>query len=132
MMLRHGIPEDVVTALQSVSRAFRAWAAQAKVDRVLADGDRVELRDRTLEVLFRPGHSPSDTVFLDRERRLLIAGDHLLKHISSNPLLTRPLDGSDERPQALVTYLESLRRRGSWTWSWCCPGTATRSPTTAS
>jgi hypothetical protein len=25
-MLRHGVPEDVVAALQSVSRAFRAWA----------------------------------------------------------------------------------------------------------
>ena len=25
MMLRHGIPEDVATALQSVSRAYRAW-----------------------------------------------------------------------------------------------------------
>ncbi len=110
MMLRHGIPEDVVTALQAVSAAFRAWAARASVDRVLADGDRVELRDRTLEVMFRPGHSPSDTVFLDRARKQLVAGDHLLKHISSNPLLTRPLDGSDERPQELVTYLDSLRR----------------------
>jgi glyoxylase-like metal-dependent hydrolase (beta-lactamase superfamily II) len=58
----------------------------------------------------RPGHSPSDTVFHDRERRILIAGDHLLKHISSNPLITRPLDGSEARPQALVAYLESLRR----------------------
>ena len=29
-------------------------------------------------------------------------------HISSNPLITRPRDGSTERPQALVTYLESL------------------------
>jgi len=58
--------------------------------------------------MFRPGHSPSDTIFLDRERRQLIAADHLLKHISSNPLLTRPRDGG-ERPKALVTYLESLR-----------------------
>ena len=29
--------------------------------------------------------------------------------ISSNPLITRPRDGSTERPKALVTYLESLR-----------------------
>jgi glyoxylase-like metal-dependent hydrolase (beta-lactamase superfamily II) len=110
MMLRHGISEDVVTALQSVSLAFRAWGARADVTRVLRDGERIELRDRQLEVHFRPGHSPSDTVFLDPERRTLLAGDHLLRDISSNPLLTRPRDGSEDRPQALVTYLDSLAK----------------------
>jgi glyoxylase-like metal-dependent hydrolase (beta-lactamase superfamily II) len=112
IMLRHGIPGDVVRALQSVSQAFRAWGAPAKITRVLRDGDRIAFRDRELQVCFRPGHSPTDTVFYDADRRLLIAADHLLKHISSNPLLTRPRTGADPsaRPRALVTYLESLRR----------------------
>jgi glyoxylase-like metal-dependent hydrolase (beta-lactamase superfamily II) len=79
------------------------------VTRVLRDGDRIDLRERSLEVAFRPGHSPSDTVFLDRERRQLIAGDHLLGHISSNPLITRKTDGSGERSRALIAYLDSLR-----------------------
>jgi len=109
VMLRNGISEDVAAALQSVSRAFRAWGSRVEVTRVLRDGDRVELRDRTLEVAFRPGHSPSDTVFWDRERRQLIAGDHLLGHISSNPLITRRADGSGERSKALIAYLDSLR-----------------------
>jgi len=108
VMLRNGIPADVVSALESVSRAFRAWGARADVTRVLHDGDTLELRDRSLQVFHRPGHSPSDTVFLDADRRMLIAADHLLAHISSNPLITRPRDGSTERPKALVTYLESL------------------------
>ena len=47
-----------------------------------------------LQALHRPGHSPSDTVFWDAERRILIAADHLIAHISSNPLISRPLDGS--------------------------------------
>src|SRR3954453_10038104 len=113
LMLRHGIPEDVARALQSVSAAFRAWGAKAKVTRVLRDGERLELRDRTLTTLFRPGHSPTDTVFHDEERRMLIAADHLIKHISSNPLVTRP-PGDDpdpaNRPRALLTYMDSLRR----------------------
>jgi glyoxylase-like metal-dependent hydrolase (beta-lactamase superfamily II) len=108
VMLRHGIPEDVVSALSSVSQAFRAWGARAEVTRVLRDGEEMRFRDRTLHVHHRPGHSPTDTVFHDRERRILIAADHLLGHISSNPLITRPADGSSERPQALVTYLRSL------------------------
>jgi glyoxylase-like metal-dependent hydrolase (beta-lactamase superfamily II) len=108
VMLRNGIAEDVVAALQSVSRAFRAWGSRVEVTRPLRDGEPLALRDRTLHVHHRPGHSPTDTVFHDRDRRILIAADHLLGHISSNPLITRPRDGSNRRPQALVQYLESL------------------------
>jgi glyoxylase-like metal-dependent hydrolase (beta-lactamase superfamily II) len=112
VMLRNGIPEETVQALRTVSSAFRSWGAKATVTRPLRDGESLALRDRTLQVLHRPGHSPSDTIFWDAERRILIAADHLIKHISSNPLISRPLDGNggSERPRALVTYIESLRK----------------------
>ncbi len=114
LMLRHGLPADVVTALRAVSRSFRGWGGSARVDRTLADGSALEFRDRTLEVMHRPGHSPSDTVFWDAERRILLAADHLIAHISSNPLISRPLGGRSgepgpERPRALLTYMASLR-----------------------
>jgi glyoxylase-like metal-dependent hydrolase (beta-lactamase superfamily II) len=104
-MLRHGIPEDVTSALRSVSQAFRAWGSRAEVTRVVAEGDVLEFAGRSLEVHFRPGHSPTDTVFLDPERRMLVGGDHLLAHISSNPLITRP-----RGRKALIEYLDSLAR----------------------
>jgi glyoxylase-like metal-dependent hydrolase (beta-lactamase superfamily II) len=120
VMLRNGIPEEVVHALRTVSAAFRSWGGSAKVTRPLRDGEQLSLRDRKLEVLHRPGHSPSDTIFWDAERRILIAADHLIKHISSNPLIARPLSDSsskenpgaaaNDRPRALVTYIESLQR----------------------
>jgi glyoxylase-like metal-dependent hydrolase (beta-lactamase superfamily II) len=110
LMLRHGIPEEVVIALRSVSRSFRAWGAKARVTRPLHDAETLQLRDRGLEVQLRPGHSPSDTLFWDPERGILLCADHLIAHISSNPLISRPLDGSNERPRALMTYMDSLRR----------------------
>ncbi|MFL5899590.1 MAG: MBL fold metallo-hydrolase [Solirubrobacterales bacterium] len=110
LMLRNGIPEEVTAALRSVSRSFRGWGSHVTVTKPLADGESLALRDRTLQAIHRPGHSPSDTVFWDEERKILIAADHLIAHISSNPLISRPLDGSDKRPQALVTYIESLRK----------------------
>jgi glyoxylase-like metal-dependent hydrolase (beta-lactamase superfamily II) len=116
IMLRHGIPPEVVTALRAVSAGFRAWGSAVEVTRPLADGSALQLRDRTLHVLHRPGHSPSDTVFYDKERSILLAADHLIAHISSNPLLARPLPGTPEaehperRPRALLTYLDSLQR----------------------
>jgi glyoxylase-like metal-dependent hydrolase (beta-lactamase superfamily II) len=110
LMIRHGIPEDVVQALRNVASSFRGWGAKSDVTRPLRDGETIDFRDRKLQVLHRPGHSPSDTVFWDEERKILLAADHLIKHISSNPLITPPLDGSSERMQALVAYIESLKR----------------------
>jgi glyoxylase-like metal-dependent hydrolase (beta-lactamase superfamily II) len=66
---------------------------------------------RDYSVHHRPGHSPSDLVFFNAETGLLVGGDHLLAHISSNALLTRPLDGdtSGPRPTPLIGYSRSLR-----------------------
>ena len=110
LMRRHGIGEQTLQALRSVSQGFRAWGARADVTRTLRPGEVIEFRDRKLEVQLRPGHSPTDTVFWDADRRILIGADHLIGHISSNPLLTRPIDGSDERPRALIDYMASLER----------------------
>ena len=110
LMLSHGISQDVVTALRSVSRSFRGWGSRPKVTRPLSDGQVLSFRDRTLEVQHRPGHSPSDTLLWDADRRILLAADHLIAHISANALITRRLDGSGGRTQALVAYMESLRR----------------------
>jgi glyoxylase-like metal-dependent hydrolase (beta-lactamase superfamily II) len=113
IMLRNGIPQDVVHALRAVSASFRAWGAAARVTRPLAEGELLAFASRSWRVLHRPGHSPSDTVFLDEQSGELFGGDHLIKHISSNPLISRPLSGEDdERPKALMTYLDSLRKTG--------------------
>jgi glyoxylase-like metal-dependent hydrolase (beta-lactamase superfamily II) len=129
LMLAHGIPPEIVTALRAVSAGFRAWGAAVEVTRPLADGATLELRDRTLRVLHRPGHSPSDTVFLDESRSILLAADHLIAHISSNPLLARPLDAEDEeptppapRPQALLTYMASLEQTRAMELALVLPG----------
>jgi glyoxylase-like metal-dependent hydrolase (beta-lactamase superfamily II) len=112
MMARYGVPEEVRIALRAMTASFHGWGAPVRVTRPLTDGGTLELRDRTLHVHHRPGHSPSDTVLYDEQERILLAGDHLIKHISSNPLLTRPLSGDGEvehRPRSLVTYMDSLR-----------------------
>ncbi len=139
LMLRHGIPPEIVTALRAVSAGFRAWGSAVEVTRPLADGAELRLRDRTLRVLHRPGHSPSDTVFLDDRSEIgqpsiLLAADHLIAHISSNPLLARPLDADEEydgpRPRALITYMNSLEKTRAMESRSCCQVTGGRSPTT--
>jgi glyoxylase-like metal-dependent hydrolase (beta-lactamase superfamily II) len=110
IMLRNGIPQHIVYALRAVSASFRAWGAAAHVTTPLAADASLEFASRSWRVLHRPGHSPSDTVFWDEASGELFAGDHLIKHISSNPLISKSLDGvGDERPRALMIYMDSLR-----------------------
>lgn len=145
IMLRHGIPAEVVTALRAVSASFRAWGAAVEVTRPLRDGEELRLRDRSLRVLHRPGHSPSDTAFLDESSSVLLAADHLIEHISSNPLLARPLGAElphfdeprppaqsaqehalesapERRPRALIDYIASLKRTRAMELSLVLPG----------
>jgi glyoxylase-like metal-dependent hydrolase (beta-lactamase superfamily II) len=110
VMRRHGVPADLATVLGSLAAAFRAFGSSGPVTQPLADGEDLELHDRKLTILHRPGHSPSDTLLWDSNRGILLAGDHLLAHISSNPLISRPLSGPWEpRPRALLQYTESMR-----------------------
>jgi glyoxylase-like metal-dependent hydrolase (beta-lactamase superfamily II) len=116
VMRRHGVPAELATALGSVGAAFRAFGSSGHVSVPLREGSELTLRDRTLTARHRPGHSPSDTVLWDERRQILIAGDHLLARISSNPLISRPLAGrvagatAADRPHALVEYMASLRQ----------------------
>ena len=81
------------------------------VDRELEEGDSLELASRRLAVHLRPGHSPTDTIFVDGEARVALVGDHVLAEISPNPIVHRPLEESADprrRPPALVRYLEEV------------------------
>jgi glyoxylase-like metal-dependent hydrolase (beta-lactamase superfamily II) len=111
VMLRNGIPQDIAIALRAVTAQFRAWGSSVQVTRPLAPGDELTFAGRSWRVHHRPGHSPSDTVFHDEATGVLLGGDHLIKHISSNPLISRPLDGGrpEDRPQALITYMASMK-----------------------
>lgn len=107
LMRRHGVPEETGSTLMEISRAFRRFGSGVVVDRPLAPGDEVRLAGRRLVVHHRPGHSPTDTMFVDPEARIALAGDHLIARISSNPVIHRQW-GDAPRRSALVAYLDSL------------------------
>jgi glyoxylase-like metal-dependent hydrolase (beta-lactamase superfamily II) len=77
MMRRHGIDDDVRGTLDDISRSFRRYGEGATVDVVVGDGEQIVAGGRTFTAYDRPGHSPTDTIFLDGDG-LLIGGDHLL------------------------------------------------------
>ena len=53
-------------------------------NRLLSGGETISTGHGVLEVLWTPGHSPGHICLYDRQRRVLISGDHILQHISPN------------------------------------------------
>lgn len=109
-MRRHGLPDDINTLLGVLSAGLHTYGSKGTVTLGLLEGDTIAMGGRVYSVHHRPGHSPSDIVFFDATSGLLVGGDHLLAHISSNALVSRPLDGSTDgpRPTPLIDYSRSL------------------------
>ena len=61
------LPQDFVAA-EFRSRPF-------EIDKVVYEGDRIDIGGRTLEILFTPGHAPDSICLLDRGNRQLFTGD---------------------------------------------------------
>ncbi|WP_249011614.1 MBL fold metallo-hydrolase [Conexibacter sp. DBS9H8] len=129
LMLAHGVEAPVAEALRAVATIIRGYGGAARVDRTVNDGEEIVFTGRRLEVQYRPGHSPSDTVLYDRANRVALLGDHLLAKVSSNALVDSPLPlpsdparsaaaTSDSttpgppprRPEPLLAYRDSLMR----------------------
>lgn len=108
LMLRHGIPEESANTLRAVSSAYRGLGDRVEVTVPLAAGESIDIGGMQMEIHHRPGHSPSDTIFFDPETGISFGGDHLLSHISSNPLIARPLEGGGDRTRSLIDYTHSL------------------------
>jgi glyoxylase-like metal-dependent hydrolase (beta-lactamase superfamily II) len=110
LMRLHGVPEDIVSTVPKISADARQFSDSLEVEQVLREGDLLVAGGRELTVRLRPGHSPTDTLFIDENGAALVA-DHLLL---DNPVVTvahRPPGGSPDprlRPRALVEYRRSL------------------------
>src|SRR3989304_4033604 len=77
-LTRNGVPEDEVDCLTKASLALLGFVGQVEPDRLLDDGDKLQVRDGSLETLWTPGHAPGHLCFYFAEKRLLLSGDHVL------------------------------------------------------
>jgi glyoxylase-like metal-dependent hydrolase (beta-lactamase superfamily II) len=108
-MRRFGMPEDIVAAKAPTGAMPSDLSEPVEVDGVLAEGDRIDLGEFTLEVVGTPGHCDDHIVFWERDLRLIFSGDHLLPDISPVPLLNIPPPGVARRP-SLIEFMRSLTK----------------------
>jgi glyoxylase-like metal-dependent hydrolase (beta-lactamase superfamily II) len=110
LMAAHGVPDDVISDNESFWDFLRENSATFAADVRVADGDVVRAGGRDLEVFARPGHSRSDTLFVDHDAAEAFVGDHLLAGISSNTEIAPPGEVEGERPRPRTEYLRNLER----------------------
>ncbi len=101
-----GVPDPYFKLLKSLRKPLK-WTARGELTQVLSEGDLLPGHEEwvTIET---PGHAQSHLSFFRSSDGALIGGDHLLPHISSNPLLEPPFNPGEARPAPLLQYRESM------------------------
>jgi glyoxylase-like metal-dependent hydrolase (beta-lactamase superfamily II) len=122
LLAAHGVPADIVAATAPFFEYIASDSADFETDVELADGDTILAGGRTLRVVHRPGHSTSDTLFVDEDSDEAFVGDHLLAEITTGAeIMPTELPGR-ERRRSLLEYLGNLRKTEAMRLSTCYPG----------
>jgi glyoxylase-like metal-dependent hydrolase (beta-lactamase superfamily II) len=122
LLAAHGAPPDVVASTEPFFAEIFANSADYEVDLVLADGDTIRAGARTLRTVYRPGHSTTDTLYVDEDSADAFVGDHLLAAISTGAELVPTELPGDERRRALLEYLGNLRKTEAMQLATCYTG----------
>ncbi|HEY0247002.1 MAG TPA: MBL fold metallo-hydrolase [Gryllotalpicola sp.] len=113
---RWGVPATRRGELARITEE-RFTKAQITADRLVEDGEVLELPGIRLEVIWTPGHSYGSICLRDAERRLIFTGDHVL------PLVNPGLGLGGPTPSNPISdYLEALDRVAGFDDHQVCPG----------
>lgn len=99
---RHGAPETFMDGSRAALPYTTAIPA-VTVDHVVREGDRFAVGDLTVTTVLRPGHSPTDTLFVDDDAGLSFVGDHLWDGSPVTPVL-----GSMSSARPAAEYVDGL------------------------
>jgi len=103
MMAANGVPENEIEGMRDASLDVINYVVPAQPDIVLHNGDTITAGVFKFKVIWTPGHSSGHICLYDAEKKLLIAGDHILTRITPNVSVNPQ---SIENP--LGRYLQSL------------------------
>jgi glyoxylase-like metal-dependent hydrolase (beta-lactamase superfamily II) len=98
-----GVPKTVIPDMAAASMQIRSFVRMAPPDRLIEDGDDLELAGWDLRAVWTPGHSPGHLCFHSASRRLVLSGDHVLPRITPNISVH-----TQQVANPLADYLDSL------------------------
>nr|WP_042145813.1 MBL fold metallo-hydrolase [Paucisalibacillus sp. EB02] len=103
----NGVPRHFRSYLGKL-RAQLDWAGKGRLTIRIDEGDYLPGHPE-FKVIETKGHAQSHLSFLG-EDGTFIGGDHLLQHISPNPIMEPPKIGEKERPKPLLQYRANLEK----------------------
>jgi glyoxylase-like metal-dependent hydrolase (beta-lactamase superfamily II) len=104
-----GVPQAVIDLMDEQDTYYESLMTVASVGQVVDEGDVLALGGRDWQVYHTPGHAGGLICLFQPDSGVLLSSDHLLGHISSNPLIEAPEPGH-KRPRRLVEYIAHLKR----------------------
>lgn len=107
---RGGVPQSTILIMEQVSRYLEGLVGPGRVHMTVDDGELIEMAGRVWVVYHTPGHACDMICLYQPESRVLLSSDHVLRDISSNPLIEPPLTPDGERPRRLLDYMRQLQR----------------------
>ncbi|MDP4162156.1 MAG: MBL fold metallo-hydrolase [Bacillota bacterium] len=103
-----GLPEEFSPFINHIRKTLK-FSCDRSLTGVLAEGGTLPGL-AGWKVIETPGHAQSHISLFRESDGTLIAGDHILAHISPNPLLEPPIPGETERPKPQLQYNDSLKK----------------------
>jgi glyoxylase-like metal-dependent hydrolase (beta-lactamase superfamily II) len=105
-----GLPDTIIRdiSIRMSDRFERFFPGDFDV-KYITGKETFSFDDFNLEVVCCPGHTPGAVCFFDRNNGRLFSGDHLLKNITSNPVVEVEYQGKKNGYRSLSSYLKSLK-----------------------
>ncbi|MCC7207236.1 MAG: MBL fold metallo-hydrolase [Anaerolineae bacterium] len=119
---RGGVPESTILIMEQVSRYLEGLTGPGRVHMTVDEGELLEMAGRVWVVYHTPGHAGDLICLYQPESRVLLSSDHVLRDVSSNPLIEAPLTPDGDRPRRLLNYMHQLRRISALDVSVTYPG----------
>jgi len=117
-----GVPPRDLEDMRQDFGDSEQYSLPVVVDVALDDGDSLPLGQEHWEVVHTPGHARGHICLFHEPSGRLLSGDHLIRNISSNPIVEPPLPGEVERPHTLSQYIRSLKKIASMNVTVAYPG----------
>jgi glyoxylase-like metal-dependent hydrolase (beta-lactamase superfamily II) len=107
-----GVPGRIVEQMRKANDGIARWLDPVAVTRTIDEGDAVTAGGAVWRVYHTPGHAGGLICLHNPATNELIADDHLLRDISSNPIMEPPPVGgaAGPRPKRLVEYMHHMQR----------------------
>ncbi|WP_019154406.1 MBL fold metallo-hydrolase [Robertmurraya massiliosenegalensis] len=103
-----GIPKDYWRLAGAIKKDLK-YSCNRLLTGFLVEGDTpIGLSD--WQVIETPGHAQSHIGLYREKDHCYIGGDHLIAHVSPNPILEPPISGELDRPKPLLQYIASLKK----------------------